>query len=82
VSRGKIAVIAPATLSNMGPGFDVFGIALREPYDIIEAKKTEEEGVVIEGVEGRGSETITKEADKNSASLAAQAVLTLSLIHI
>ena len=29
-------VRAPATLANFGPGFDVFGIALEQPYDIVE----------------------------------------------
>ncbi len=34
-------VRAPATLANFGPGFDVFGIALEEPYDIVEMEVTD-----------------------------------------
>ena len=31
----KVKVVAPATLSNLGSGFDVFGMALAEPFDHI-----------------------------------------------
>lgn len=34
-------VRAPATIANFGPGFDVFGIALDEPYDIVEMELTD-----------------------------------------
>ncbi len=53
----------------------MFGMALREPFDIIEARRTEEKRVVIERIEGRGADIITKASRRNSASLAAMAVL-------
>lgn len=31
-----VKIKSPATLANFGPGFDVFGIALEKPYDIVE----------------------------------------------
>jgi homoserine kinase len=71
----KVAVRSPATLSNLGSGFDVFGLALREPYDVIEARRIREMEVVIESIEGRGAETITTEPSSNSAGAAAKAVL-------
>ncbi|ENN95633.1 homoserine kinase [Methanocaldococcus villosus KIN24-T80] len=37
---------APCTSANLGVGFDVFGLCLNEPYDIIEIK--EDEGIIIE----------------------------------
>ena len=43
---------APATSANLGPGFDVFGMALREPYDLLEAEKLPEKVVQLELVEG------------------------------
>ena len=36
-----IRIAAPATTSNIGAGFDVFGLALKDPYDIIEGRKIE-----------------------------------------
>jgi len=29
----RVVVTAPATTANMGPGFDVFGLALEQPRD-------------------------------------------------
>ncbi|AGN26843.1 homoserine kinase [Candidatus Methanomassiliicoccus intestinalis] len=71
----KVKVVAPATLSNLGSGFDVFGMALSEPFDIIEARKTSEPGVIIESVEGWGAEVITLDAALNSTGVAAAEVL-------
>lgn len=71
----KVVVRSPATLSNLGSGFDVFGLALREPYDIVEARRTHERGVVIEGIDGWGARTITTDPTRNSAGAAALAVL-------
>ena len=35
-----IKVRVPATSANLGAGFDVFGIALETPFDIIEVEKS------------------------------------------
>jgi len=43
---------APATSANLGPGFDVFGLALGEPYDIVEAERIPERAVRIRVVGG------------------------------
>ena len=69
----EVSVIAPATLSNMGPGFDVFGMALKEPYDVICAKRLSRSGVRIEKIEGKGGGSISKDALQNSSSKAAMA---------
>jgi homoserine kinase len=71
----KVMVRSPATLSNLGSGFDVFGLALREPYDVIEARRIPEQQVIIEKIEGRGSSSITTDPTKNSAGVSAMAVL-------
>ena len=44
-----IRVSAPPTISNIGPGFDVFGMALKEPHDIIEGRRTDS-GMLISEV--------------------------------
>lgn len=36
-----VKVKSPATLANFGPGFDVFGVALDLPYDIVEMERTD-----------------------------------------
>jgi len=43
---------APATSANLGAGFDVFGLALKEPYDIVDVTRIPEKNVRIKLVEG------------------------------
>jgi homoserine kinase len=33
MALNQVTVIAPATTANLGPGFDVFGLALKTPHD-------------------------------------------------
>ncbi len=42
-----VTVHSPATLSNLGCGFDVLGMALSQPYDIIRLTRTAQPGLVI-----------------------------------
>lgn len=69
-----IRIAAPATTSNIGAGFDVFGLALKEPYDIIEGRKIDS-GIVISEVSGPGSDSIPTDPEKNSVGIAAAEVL-------
>ncbi len=69
-----IKIHAPATTSNLGAGFDIFGLALDEPYDTIEGRKIES-GIKISEISGPGSEDIPKDPEKNSVSIAAAEVL-------
>lgn len=71
----KVEIIAPATLANLGPGFDVFGIALKEPYDVISVKRVSEFGVRIMEVTGVGANRVTMDVKRNTASVAATEVL-------
>jgi len=48
----RLKVRAPATSANLGPGFDVFGLALMEPYDVVEAERIPDKRVEIEVLEG------------------------------
>ena len=43
----KIKVHAPATVANMVCGFDILGFAVKEPYDEMWIKLTEEPGITI-----------------------------------
>ena len=42
-----IRVFAPASVANVGPGFDVLGFAVSRPGDIVEVRKRRTPGVVI-----------------------------------
>ncbi len=71
-----VKVSAPATIANLGPGFDVFGLALSEPLDVVEAEISEN-GVEVLEVQGVGAEGISKDSDKNSAAIAAAEAMKL-----
>ena len=43
----SVLVHSPATLSNLGCGFDVFGLALAAPYDVIRLRRTAAPGLTI-----------------------------------
>ncbi len=45
---------APATVANVGPGFDVFGFALAGAGDTVEARRAERPGARLVRVEGDG----------------------------
>ena len=48
----SVLVHSPATLSNLGCGFDVFGLALAAPYDTIRLTRSPEPGVRIQHLDG------------------------------
>ncbi|MCL1811559.1 MAG: homoserine kinase [Methanomassiliicoccaceae archaeon] len=74
MSGDWIRVAAPATTSNIGPGFDTFGLAMNEPCDVIEGRIIES-GLEISEVSGPGSENIPKNPNINSVTIAAEQVL-------
>jgi homoserine kinase len=43
----KTKVFAPATIANLGSGFDVLGIAIDQPGDIVYAERQHEQGLVF-----------------------------------
>ncbi|WP_423792718.1 homoserine kinase [Methanocaldococcus indicus] len=63
-------VYSPCTSANLGVGFDVFGLCLEEPYDIIEVEKIDK-GIVIDV----DREDIPKDVEKNTAGLVAKKML-------
>src|SRR5436853_252617 len=70
----SVTAFAPATVSNVACGFDVLGFALDAPGDEVTARVAPA-GVVIDGITGdRGR--LPREAAKNTAGVAAQALLT------
>jgi homoserine kinase len=77
MGRQRITAFAPATLSNLGPGFDILGAALEEPGDTVTLEKKDVLGVVIARIEGDGAE-LSRDANINTAGIAAQRVLEMA----
>jgi homoserine kinase len=69
-----IAAFAPATVSNVGCGFDVLGFALDAPGDVVSAVVTETSGVEIRSIDGDGGR-LPRDPARNTAGAAAQALL-------
>jgi len=69
----KVTVKAPATTANLGPGFDVFGIALENPNDKVTIAPVSK-GIEI-NVSGLAADTIPTEPEKNTAGVVAKHIL-------
>jgi homoserine kinase len=59
-------VYSPGSIANLGPGFDVFGIAIEGIGDIVLVKEQSEPGVKI-SVQGVGADKIPNDPKKNSS---------------
>jgi homoserine kinase len=69
-----VRIFAPASVSNVGPGFDVLGFALHRPGDTVEAERADQPGVTLAAVDGDGGR-LPVQPGRNSASVAALAVM-------
>ncbi len=63
-----IKVKVPATSANLGAGFDVFGIALDMPFDIIDVERSDRIEIIIKG---RDSKYVPLLPQKNTAGIVA-----------
>jgi homoserine kinase len=70
----SVTAFAPATVSNVGCGFDVLGFALAAPGDEVQARFAAA-GVDIEEITGDGGR-LPRQASRNTASVAVLALLT------
>jgi homoserine kinase len=66
-----ITVRAPATSANLGSGFDVFGVALDRPADIIRVERAKQTTIDITGV---GSQYIPTDPDSNTVGAVVNAL--------
>jgi len=69
----EIKVFAPASIGNIGPGFDVLGMAVDISGDEVEVRKIKGDDVLIKEI--IGNKTLSKDPDKNTAGIAAKEVL-------
>jgi len=65
----EVILKAPATIANFGPGFDVFALALEEPYDVVKVKLNETNSINVKIV--GMAEGIPTSVENNTAGLAA-----------
>ena len=69
MSKESIKVFAPASVSNVGPGFDILGFALNEPGDEIILTKTNNDKIEITKITGDEGK-LPFDVEKNTASVA------------
>ncbi|QGN06412.1 homoserine kinase [Halorhabdus sp. CBA1104] len=62
---------APATSANLGSGFDVFGIALAAPADVVRVERATETTI---DVTGAGSQYIPEDPEKNTVGAVVDAL--------
>jgi homoserine kinase len=69
-----IEAFAPATVSNLGPGFDCIGLALSQQGDRVRARLRSQSGLVLSAVTGDQGR-LPREIEKNTATVAVLALL-------
>jgi homoserine kinase len=70
-SLRQVTVKSPATCANLGPGFDVFGLALEHPSDKVTVTSTPSQGVLIR-ISGLQAQTISRLPQRNTAGVVAR----------
>jgi homoserine kinase len=68
----NVKVKCPATVANLVCGFDILGLALNEPYDVMEVKLLDEPKVIIHNKDNYGLPT---EPEKNVAGVVLLAII-------
>ncbi|MEE9383962.1 MAG: homoserine kinase [Nannocystaceae bacterium] len=72
--RPWIEAFAPATVSNLGPGFDCLGLALGGPGDTVRARRCDARGVFLLSVSGDGGR-LPLAVRQNTAAVAVRELL-------
>ncbi len=70
-----IRVWAPATVANLGPGFDILGLCVDGLGDMIEITLTPGQQTVITAVIGRDAGLIPRDPGDNCAAMVADTML-------
>ncbi|MFC6716606.1 homoserine kinase [Natrialbaceae archaeon GCM10025810] len=74
-----LTVRAPATSANLGSGFDVFGVALETPADVVRVERAAETTITITGA---GSQYIPEDPKQNTVGAVAEALDAPATIRI
>jgi homoserine kinase len=73
MAMDQLKIRVPATSANLGAGFDVFGIALETPFDIIDIEKSDRIEIVVIG---RESKFVPADPKRNTAGIVASLLKT------
>lgn len=76
MAKQVVTAFAPASVGNVGPGFDVFGLALKGLGDKVTARRVSGSGVNILSIEGDDGK-LSRDPSENTAGLAAAKTLKL-----
>ena len=68
----RIRVFAPGSVGNVGPGFDILGLAVAGAGDTVTATRTERPGIAIEA---SGHPSLPTDPDRHTSAIAAREVL-------
>ena len=71
MGAGWIRACAPATIANLGPGFDAFALAVRGPADEVAVRPATRDSLQVHGVEAAG---IPSTFSGNTAGIAIEAL--------
>jgi homoserine kinase len=74
-------VFAPASVSNVGPGFDIMGFALEEPGDEVVLKERNDKQLVITKITGDGKR-LPLDPNMNTTTVAISSALHLMNINV
>jgi len=74
VSSDQATAFAPASVGNVGVGFDLLGHVIDGPGDTVTARRTDQLGVVIEAIDGVITD-LPRTPDRNTAGRAVLALL-------
>src|SRR5574341_997252 len=74
----KVRAFAPATIANLGVGFDILGMAVENLGDYVTVEKQDTPDITITGITG-DNRKLSLDPKQNTAAIAAQSVL--NIIH-
>ena len=72
-----VTAFAPASIGNVGVGFDMLGLALADVGDRVQARRTDGDSVTVaevRNIDGELHPYLSTNADENTASIAAQSL--------
>ena len=73
----SVTAFAPASIGNLGVGFDMLGLALAGIGDRVEARRIDEPGISVaevRGLDGEPHPYLSTDPDHNTASISAKAL--------
>jgi homoserine kinase len=74
IQKNTIHAFAPASVANVGCGFDIFGFALHFPGDEVVMKAVDGEGIRITNITGDGG-SLSKNVAENTAGVSLKAMM-------